>query len=347
MLQLHFYSSQISERPEVSTEHNMEFQADTLQSSYAFGKSIITDEDRSKPLRTYLFGFPIAHSLAPLLHTTLFTEQNVPWSYTLVESVDKSDFLPKLKASDCIGAAITMPHKVSSMTGCDYVTDEARAIGAINTIFIRKDAETDKPLYIGSNTDAIGIREAFLKNFPGILSQSRGKPAAVIGGGGACRSAIYALWTWFGASEIYIVNRFDSEVHAIKESFQSTLPGCKLTHISSLEQVRGLEPPVVVVGTVPDLTPTQPSETLARDIAGAVLELQPQGFVLEMCYHPKPSTYFFRLASKLGWKVLPGTEAMIHQGIAQQVLWLEKPLEDVPDAEAKRVIGIEVRKHSR
>jgi quinate dehydrogenase len=325
----------------------MEFQADTLQSSYAFGKSIITDEDRSKPLRTYLFGFPIAHSLAPLLHTTLFTEQNVPWSYSLHESVDETDFLPKLKASDCIGAAITMPHKVSFMTECDYVTDEARAIGAINTIFIRKDAESNKPLYIGTNTDAIGIREAFLKNFPGIVSQSRGKPAAVIGGGGACRSAIYALWTWFGSSEIYIVNRLDSEVHAIKQSFQSTLSGCKLTHISSMEQVGGLEPPVVVVGTVPDISPTQPSETLARDTAQAILELNTKGFVLEMCYHPNPNTHFFGLASKLGWKVLPGTEAMIHQGIAQQVLWLEKPLENIPDAEAKRVIGIEVGKHSR
>jgi quinate dehydrogenase len=325
----------------------MEFRADILQSSYTCGKSIIADHDRRKPLKTYLFGFPIAHSLAPLLHTTLFTEQNVPWSYTLVESVDKSDFLPKLKAPDCIGAAITMPHKVSLMKECDHVTDEARAIGAINTIFVRKDAESDKTLYIGTNTDAIGIREALLTNFSGILSRSRGKPAVVIGGGGACRSAIYALWVWFGASEIYIINRLASEVQAIRESFQNTLPECKLAHISSVEQVTGLESPVVVVGTVPDIVPTQPSEFLARDITGTILELQPKGFVLEMCYHPQPNTHFFKQAVKLDWKVLPGTEAMIHQGIAQQVLWLEKPLKDVPDAGAKRVIDMEVRKHSR
>lgn len=38
---------------------------------------------------------------------------------------------------------------------------------------------------------------------------------------------------------------------------------------------------------------------------------------------------------------------MIHQGIAQQqVLWLEKPLEDIPDAKAKHVIGQEAEKHS-
>jgi quinate dehydrogenase len=296
----------------------MEPNADILQSSYAFGESIIAKHDRNKPLRTYLFGYPIAHSLAPLLHSTLFNEQNVPWSYTLVESLDKSDFLPKLKASDCIGSAITMPHKVSFMTECDRVTDEALA-----------------------------IREAFVQNFPDITSQSSGKPALVIGGGGACRSAIYALWKSLGASEIYLVNRLKSEVDAIRQSFKSTLPECKLTHISSVEQVQGLEPPVVVVGTVPDIPPTQPSEVIARNIVEAILGMGPKGFVLEMCYHPDPNTDFLRLAVRSGWKVLPGVEAMVHQGIAQQVLWLEKRLEDVLDAEAKRVIGIEVQKHSR
>lgn len=103
------------------------------------------------------------------------------------------------------------------MTECDDVTDEARAIGAINTIFIRKNTQSNKPLYIGINMDAIGFKEAFVKNFPDILSHSCGNPAIIIGGGGASRSAIYALWTWFGASEIYLVNRLDSEVHAIRQ----------------------------------------------------------------------------------------------------------------------------------
>lgn len=324
----------------------MESNTDTLQSSYAFGISVITPERRSNPLKTYLFGYPIAHSLAPLLHSTLFEEQNVPWSYTLVESLDKADFLPKLKGTDCIGSAVTMPHKVSFMSECDRVTEEALAIGAINTIFLRKDPITNRPLYIGTNTDAIGIREAFLQNFPDILSQSSGKPALVIGGGGACRSAVYALWKWLGASEVFLVNRLDSEVDAIKESFRSTMPECKLTHIASVEQVRGLEAPAVIVGCVPDIGPTQPGEILAKEIVETILQLPSKGFVLEMCYHPNPITAFYRLAIERGWHVLTGVEAMIHQGIAQQVLWLEKPLKDIPDAKAKDVIGREVEKHS-
>ncbi|OAL00303.1 NAD-P-binding protein [Phaeosphaeriaceae sp. SRC1lsM3a] len=323
----------------------MESKTDTLQSSYVYGTSIVTEDQRSAPLKTYLFGYPIAHSLAPLLHSTLFKEQNVPWSYTLVESLDRSDFLPKLKASNCIGAAVTMPHKVSFMTECDRVTDEAIAIGAINTIFLRKHKTSHETLFIGTNTDAIGIREAFLQKFPDILSRSQDRPALVIGGGGACRSAVYALWKWLGASEIYLVNRLNSEVDIIKESFRSTMPDCKLTHVSSVEQVQSLEAPVVVVGCVPDIAPTQPGEILAKDIVGSILNLRPKGFILEMCYHPNPITGFLRLAEERGWHVIPGVEAMIHQGIAQQVLWLEKPLEDIPDANAKRVVGKEVGKH--
>lgn len=107
-----------------------------------------------------------------------------------------------------------------------------------------------------------------------------------------------------------------------------------------------MEPPVDVVSTVPDIAATQPGEILVREIVGAVLRMQLKGFVLEMCYHPQPNTEFFKLAKELGWKVLPGREAMIHQGIAQQALWLEKPLEDIPDEEAKRAIGMQIGKKS-
>lgn len=50
-------------------------------------------------------------------------------------------------------------------------------------LFLVLDA-TNEPLHIYTNPDAVGIREAFLQNFPDILSHSYGKPALVIGGWG-------------------------------------------------------------------------------------------------------------------------------------------------------------------
>jgi quinate dehydrogenase len=295
----------------------------------------MTDQVR----RTYLFGYPLKHSLAPLLHSTIFENLNVPWTYQLIESVDKNDFIPKLKGSDCVGAAVTMPHKVAWMNECDEVTEEGRIIGAINTVYIRNDPETGKRRYIGTNTDCVGVREAFLQEFPDVLQHSSGKPALVIGGGGACRSAVYALYKWLGASEIYLVNRLKEEADAVIESFSGLKEGPKLTFVSSLEEARTLQTPVLIVGTVPDFPPSTKGEIVAGDIVRELVHREQKGFVLEMCYHPNIFTSFYRLTEGNGWKVIPGTVAMVHQGIAQEVLWMERPLGEMPLDAAKAVIA--------
>lgn len=290
------------------------------------------------PRRTYLFGYPLKHSLAPLLHSTIFENLNVPWTYELIESTDKADFLPKLKADDCVGAAVTMPHKIAWLKECDEVTEEGRAIGAINTVYIRKDAVTGEKKYIGTNTDCVGVREAFLQSFPGVLSQSTGKPSLVIGGGGACRSAVFALHQWLGASEVYMVNRVKEEVDAVIESFSKLEGGPKITFVSSVEQALKLETPALIIGTVPDFPPTTEGELVTRDIIKEFLRRDQKGFVLEMCYHPKIVTSFYGLAENNGWKVIPGTESMIHQGIAQEALWMERPLSEMPLEAAKAAV---------
>jgi quinate dehydrogenase len=64
-----------------------------------------------------------------------------------------------------------------------------------------------------------------------------------------------------------------------------------------------------------------------------------------MCYHPKLRTAFFDAAEKAGWMVLPGTESIIYQAVAQQVLWTELPLETFKLDEVKRVVSEELLKH--
>jgi quinate dehydrogenase len=310
---------------------------DILKASYAYGSSPLTTTSLTEPRETFLFGYPIAHSMAPQLHATLFQGLNVPWSYKLLETQDSSLFLPALKAAACIGCAITMPYKVTLIKAVDAVTEEARMIGAINTIFQRK-STTGEIRYVGTNTDCVGVREAFLQNFPGILSKSRGAAGLIIGGGGACRSAVYALWKWLGVQRIYMVCRLKEEVDTIIESFKSTSFEGELIYVGSVEEAKALEAPVVVVGTVPDFPPKTEGELLARDLTNVFLGKERKGYVLEMCYHPEPKTAFYMLAEEAGWKVLPGTESMIYQGVAQQVLWTETPLERFDLMEANRVI---------
>lgn len=79
-----------------------------------------------------------------------------------------------------------------------------------------------------------------------------------LGGGGACRSALYAFHRWLGVNEIYIVNRDRSEVE----------PNCLLftpvfDFVGDLSSAKSLPTPFFVVGAVPDCKPQSQGETTA------------------------------------------------------------------------------------
>jgi quinate dehydrogenase len=236
-----------------------------------------------------------------------------------------------------------MPHKVSMMSVVDDLTQESRIVGAINTVFIRKDVTNGgRKRYIGTNTDTIGIREAFVQNYPDLLPLAQGKPALVIGGGGACRAAVYALLKWLGASKVYLVNRLESEVTPIIESFKGHGFDDHLVYISSIEQAQSLRSAFLIVGTVPNYPPKEPAELLVRDIVQEFLQRPDKGYMLEMCYFPVRRTAYYEMGEQSGWTMIYGTEAMIWQGVAQQSLWTEIPLNKLPVEQAKTVIASKI-----
>lgn len=148
-----------------------------------------------------------------------------------------------------------------------------------------------------------------------------------------------------GVKKIYMVNRLETEIRAIIDSFKGTGFSGELVWVSSVNQAEALEAPVLIVGTVPDYSPREEGELLARKIVEAFLGKEEKGYILEMCYHPRPRTEFYDLGERAGWKVLYGTEPMIWQGIAQQVLWTELPFSRFNLDEAARVIAESLQKH--
>ena len=51
----------------------------------------------------YLFGHPIAHSMSPLLHQTVYDELGLKWSQLPLESTDMSLFLKLIRDPSCYG----------------------------------------------------------------------------------------------------------------------------------------------------------------------------------------------------------------------------------------------------
>jgi len=224
-----------------------------------------------------------------------------------------------------MGSGVTMPFKVAVIPHLDELTDEGRTIGAVNTIIIKTKPDGSR-LYCGTNTDCLGIRDAFFTNVEG--SAYRGKPGLVVGGGGTCRAAVYALQRFMGCSPIYIINRDADEVEAVLRECRDRGLGEGLIHVSTTDQARKLAAPGAIVSAVPDFTPVTENEKTVREILSIFTAGNEKGALLEMCYHPSPDTEISRLALEAGWQVIGGIEAMIGQGLAQASLWTGLEIDD-------------------
>ncbi|KAL1873488.1 Quinate dehydrogenase [Diaporthe australafricana] len=298
----------------------------------------------------YLFGQKITASLSPLLHDVVYQEIGLNWAQVRLDSTDMDLFLQLRQHPNFYGAAVTMPHKVAILSHLDELTPECRAVGACNTMYIRDEADPASPtgfrrVYCGTNTDVVGVRESFLQNIPAEKHDSvfRGRPGLVIGGGGAARSAVYALRKWLGATSIYLVNRDKAEVDAVVAECAERGFGAGLVHVESVEQARRLEGAGAIVACVPDFPPVTDLEKQARAVTEVFLgEKDHKGAILEMCYNPTPFTMLGKLAEDAGWQVILGTEAMIYQGIEQDRYFTGRSTEDLPVKKVKEVIDAQV-----
>ncbi|KAK7748214.1 Quinate dehydrogenase [Diatrype stigma] len=254
----------------------------------------------------YLFGHKLEASLSPLFHNTIYRELGLKWEQLRLDSSDIPQFLSLIQDPKFYGASVTMPNKVAIMEHLDEVTEECREVGACNTIFVRErdgdDGSPQRRIYCGANTDVVGVREAFYQNVADPDAVFHDKPAMVIGGGGAARSAVYALWKWMRATKIYLVNRDAAEVRAVMADCTARGYGgdAFLVHLETVEQAAQADVlPGAIVACVPDLPPNTDEEKTARAVVETVLKKDRKGCMLEMCYNPSPWSQYTPVLSWL------------------------------------------------
>ncbi|OQV10071.1 Shikimate dehydrogenase substrate binding domain-containing protein [Cladophialophora immunda] len=284
---------------------------------------------------SYLFGYPLKHSLSPLVHNTTFENLGIPCKMTALESLDLPGFLQLTQEPRFFGAAVTMPHKVSIMGHLDEIDSAGRDVGACNTIYVT--AVDGERKLCGTNTDCVGIREAFARNVPDALYH--GRPGLVVGGGGASRAAVYALKKWIRCATIYLVNRDRQEIDDLIEHFEQRGLAEGLVFVESVEQAEALQGPGAIVSCVPNFPPTSETERTARNVLETFLSKEHKGALLEMCYHPTPWTEIADLSQRAGWQVVLGTEPLIYQGLEQDKYWTSRPFEDLPVSKVKEAVA--------
>jgi shikimate dehydrogenase len=195
--------------------------------------------------QVWLIGRPVGHSLSPAMHNAAFAKLGLPHRYEAKETADDqlAPMLDRMRREDAVlGANVTIPHKENVLRLVDEVDDEARRIGAVNTIVSRG------ARLIGYNTDKYGFEKA-------LETQARRAPwrdgfpfaddrILILGAGGAARACAVALLEH--GNSVDIANRDPARAEALARAIE--VDG---RHPQVVPWPKGREPGDAVVNATP------------------------------------------------------------------------------------------------
>ena len=225
----------------------------------------------SSPPRACVIGWPVEHSRSPVIHGYWLKHYGIDGAYgkEAVKPVDIADFLRTLSEHGYVGANVTLPHKEAALRAVDQADTAAKAIGAVNTVWLDKQG-----LLHGSNTDAYG----FMTNLQGLAPdwQASCDVAMVLGAGGAARGVLYGLIA-AGVRRVLLTNRTVAKAETLAREFgspvdvlpwdkkDSALPACGLLVNTTSLGMTG-QPPLEI------MVPALPTTAAVADIVYVPLE---------------------------------------------------------------------------
>lgn len=249
-----------------------------------------------------VLGKTLVHSLSPEIHADLLKQQNIAGTYKKYEMNEKEvrQVLDMMKAENITGMNVTMPYKEVLYELVDQLGPDAKAIGAVNTVFIK-----DGVSY-GYNTDYIGVTSMFQK--AGV--DLSGKEIVILGSGGSAKALIYGFHLE-GAKRIVVAARNKKACQNLKEAFPY-LETCSMEHIPAGDIIVNTTP----VGMYPHAGKSPVKSSTLRQFKIAA----------DIVYNPLMTT-FLALAQKEGLQVVTGLMMLVDQAIGSEEIWLDKELD--------------------
>jgi shikimate dehydrogenase len=279
--------------------------------------------DIDPPIRLGVFGDPVAHSLSPEIQNAALKAGQIGVQFARFhirpdELQSALSLLPKL---DFAGANLTVPHKIPALGFVDKLDDEAKQIGAVNTVAVR-----DGKL-IGFNTDGIGFTRAIRSEFSVDLRDLR---VMLLGAGGAAR-AIAMQCAQANCERLVIVNRSFEKAKKLVAELQPRFAGPRvLGPVARLEAVpwenKALQFQLANVDLVVNATPlglnSNDAATLPREL------LAPHLMIYDTVY-TRGRTPLLIAADETGARGANGLSMLLHQGARSFEIWFgrEAPID--------------------
>ncbi|MBR1850596.1 MAG: shikimate dehydrogenase [Bacteroidales bacterium] len=241
-----------------------------------------------------LIGNPVAHSESANYFAQKWRSQSVcDRSYGLF-ALDGLDGLPGLIADEGLdGFNVTLPYKRTIVPMLTTLSDEARAIGAVNCVRVTPEG------LVGHNTDCPALADTL-----GPHLQPWHTAALVLGTGGASLAAVHALRR-LGVENICRVSRRGTAAgHDCIGYSEARTAATAATLIVNAT-------PVGMTGHSPDASPWPWPDVLTE-----------RHLVCDLIYTPRP-TLLLRQASERGATTLDGLAMLHRQADLSEAFWFE------------------------
>ena len=255
---------------------------------------------------------PIKHSISPFIHNTAFeaTATNGVYVAWEIETSDLEQTVRNIRRYQMFGINLSMPYKEQVIPYLDELSDEARLIGAVNTV-VNHDG-----ILIGYNTDGKG----FFKSLPSFTIT--GKKMTLLGAGGAAKSILVQA-ILDGANQISVfvressMEKTKSYLDRLEEQTGFKVDLYALEDVSEL-QARIAESDLLVnatsVGMDGKSSPVPESIVLPETI-----------LVADIIYKPF-ETPFLKWARSQGNPAVNGLGMLLHQAAEAFQLWTGKEM---------------------
>lgn len=263
-----------------------------------------------------VLGKPVEHSLSPVLHGAAFQALGLDgWTYERVEM--DAEGLPAFVSGlgpEWTGLSVTMPGKRAALDYADEVTARAAAVGAANTLVRRESG------WLADCTDVEGVTEAL--RIAGGYEPGREDAAIVLGAGGTAAAAVVGL-AELGVTTVRLVVRDPARATETVDAAKRAGLDAEVLRWSEADFGKLAAESAVLVSTVPPAA-VQPH----------LPELAALGCVLDVIYHPWPTTLAEAVADR-GGRLATGLDMLLHQAFGQSEQFTGQP---APRAEMRAAL---------
>ena len=255
-----------------------------------------------------IFGYPVEHTFSPGMHNAAFQKIKMDGCYVpfAVHPDRLEQAVRAIVPLNLRGLNVTVPHKEKVIPYLDELSEEARLIGAVNTI------EVSERRLIGHNTDGRGFLRSLKEQ---ARFNPRGKRFLCMGSGGAARAVGFSL-ALAGAARIHFRDIDEAKAAALARDIRERT-GVDVRSIGE----EALKASAAEAGCIINATPLGLKKKDHLPMPAALIS--PRHLVCDLVYNP-PLTQFLKAAKTKKAKTHGGLGMLLYQGVIAFEIWTGK-----------------------